>query len=155
MPKAAFVIFFLIPAIFADTYTNQQAVAILTSAGIGIYSSGGCSDKSNPKCTSLDGIHSECIDGANGIITFKQVSGCSITITGGTEVGHASGMWIVYLSNRGHRGQPPRALLPLPPCKRSYALLIPSHELANTWLSTPSYRSWPCQTKVMGPKFCM
>uniref|UniRef100_A0A914CBN0 F-box domain-containing protein n=1 Tax=Acrobeloides nanus TaxID=290746 RepID=A0A914CBN0_9BILA len=44
----------------------------------------------------IAGIHSECIDGPHGIISFKRDSGCSITITGGTEVGHASGTYSHY-----------------------------------------------------------
>lgn len=83
---------FLVSRISADTrYTDAEARKKLEAAGISIYSSGGCSDQNNPHCTSLQGIHSECIDGPYGIIAFKRNSGCSITITGGTEVGHASG----------------------------------------------------------------
>jgi hypothetical protein len=37
---------------------------------------------------SLDGIRSGTVD---GIITLKRASGASITITGGTEAGHAPG----------------------------------------------------------------
>jgi hypothetical protein len=29
----------------------------------------------------------------SGIITYKHASGCSVSITGGTEVGHASGTY--------------------------------------------------------------
>lgn len=68
--------------------THAQALALLTAAGITLHSSGNCSDKSNPHCTSLDGIRQCTVD---GIIHFKQVSNCSIVITGGTEVGHAGG----------------------------------------------------------------
>lgn len=94
--KAVSVIFFLSPVIFAGTYTNDQAVSLVNAAGIHISSSGGCSDQNNPSCTSLNGIHSECIDGPHGIIAFKSASSCDpITITGGTEVGHASGMCTV------------------------------------------------------------
>jgi len=91
--KAVLVIFFLSPAIFAATYTDQQARTLLVNAGIKVTSSGGCTDQNNPSCTSLNGIHSDCIDGTYGIIKFNQASGCSITITGGTEVGHASGTY--------------------------------------------------------------
>ena len=33
------------------------------------------------------------IQTVSGIKTFKSVSGCAITITGGTEIGHASGTY--------------------------------------------------------------
>jgi len=68
--------------------TQAQAEARISEAGISVFSSGNCSDKSNCKCTSLDGILSSTVD---GIITLKVASGASITITGGTEVGHAGG----------------------------------------------------------------
>lgn len=53
-------------AVAAGTYSNGDAVARLAAAGISVRSSGGCSDRNNGRCTSLDGIHSECIDGASG-----------------------------------------------------------------------------------------
>lgn len=51
--------------------------------GIRVSSSGGCSDRYNSRCTSLDSIRENTI---NGIITFKNANGCPVTITGGTEV---------------------------------------------------------------------
>lgn len=90
--KAALVIFFMNNAIFAAIYTDQQARKLLAAAGIGVSSSGNCNDQNQKNCTSLNGIHSECIDGPYGIIAFKSASGCdAITITGGTEVGHKPG----------------------------------------------------------------
>jgi peptidoglycan hydrolase-like protein with peptidoglycan-binding domain len=68
--------------------TQSQAASMLRSAGIAVSSSGNCSDRNNPHCTSLDGIRATTI---NGIIAFKRSSGCAITITGGTETGHAAG----------------------------------------------------------------
>ena len=44
-------------------------------------------------CTSFEGIRQATIDGA---ITLKRASGCSLLITGGTEVGHASGTYSHY-----------------------------------------------------------
>eukprot|EP01122_Echinamoeba_exundans_P009995 TRINITY_DN3620_c0_g1_i1.p1 TRINITY_DN3620_c0_g1~~TRINITY_DN3620_c0_g1_i1.p1 ORF type:complete len:149 (-),score=29.80 TRINITY_DN3620_c0_g1_i1:120-566(-) len=77
----------------AQTYTHSQALSKLQAAGISVRSSGGCSNRNNPRCTSLDGIHTQCIDGSAGVITLKRSSGCACTITGGTEVGHAPGTY--------------------------------------------------------------
>jgi hypothetical protein len=70
--------------------THRQAAAKLRAAHIGWTSSGGCSDRHNPHCTSFTGIKSGTI---SGVIRFKKSSGCKITITGGTEAGHASGTY--------------------------------------------------------------
>jgi hypothetical protein len=68
--------------------SHADAKAKLSNAGIGLSSSGGCSDRNNPSCTSLEQVNSETIQGA---ITLKSASKCDLTVTGGTEVGHASG----------------------------------------------------------------
>lgn len=73
--------------------SQADAFSRVHSAGISVVSSGGCSDRSRSNCTSLDQINESTID---GIITLKKASGCAITITGGTEVGHASGTYSHY-----------------------------------------------------------
>jgi len=73
--------------------SNSDALNRIRSAGIGISSSGGCHDRNNGRCTSLDQVNSGTID---GITTLKRASGCPITITGGTEVGHAGGAMSHY-----------------------------------------------------------
>ncbi|EUC61725.1 hypothetical protein RSOL_405310 [Rhizoctonia solani AG-3 Rhs1AP] len=70
--------------------TQAAAQAKLEAAGITASSTGGCTTKSNPKCTSYDGILSGTVD---NLLTLKKACGCTITITGGTEVGHASGTY--------------------------------------------------------------
>lgn len=70
--------------------THAQATARLRAAGITWSSSGNCSNRNNPRCTSFEQINSGTID---GIITLKRASGCAINITGGTETGHASGTY--------------------------------------------------------------
>ncbi|MFC7491846.1 MULTISPECIES: hypothetical protein [unclassified Knoellia] len=70
--------------------THSQATAKLSAAGISWTSSGGCSNRNVSTCTSFEQVNSATID---GIITFKRASGCAITITGGTETGHASGTY--------------------------------------------------------------
>lgn len=74
----------------ASAVTHSSAASQFSSAGIGWTSSGGCSDRNNPTCTSFEGIRQATIDGA---ITLKRASGCSLTITGGTETGHSSGTY--------------------------------------------------------------
>ncbi|MFB7496745.1 hypothetical protein ACFC09_19015 [Streptomyces sp. NPDC056161] len=70
--------------------THAQAAARLRAAGISWTSSGHCSNRNNRRCTSFTNINSGTI---KGIITFKKSSHCAVTITGGTETGHASGRY--------------------------------------------------------------
>jgi hypothetical protein len=77
----------------AGAVSQASAESRFRSAGIGWTSSGGCTTRSNPTCTSFEGIRQATIDGG---ITLKRASGCALTITGGTEVGHASGTYSHY-----------------------------------------------------------
>jgi hypothetical protein len=77
----------------AFAISHADATAQLRAAGIGWTSSGGCSDRNNATCTSFSGVRQATI---TGIITFKRASGCGITITAGTEVGHAGGTYSHY-----------------------------------------------------------
>ena len=70
--------------------SNADATSRLRNAGITWSSSGGCSDRNNPTCTSFEQVNLSTIQ---GIITLKSASGCAINITGGTETGHASGTY--------------------------------------------------------------
>jgi hypothetical protein len=70
--------------------THSQATSRLRAAGISWTSSGGCSDRYNSTCTSFEQVNLATIQGAE---TLKSASGCSLTITGGTETGHASGTY--------------------------------------------------------------
>lgn len=70
--------------------TQSAAASRLSAGGVGWTSSGGCSDKNNPSCTSFDGVYSGTVDGA---VTLKRACGCTVTITGGTETGHAGGTY--------------------------------------------------------------
>ncbi|GLB44938.1 hypothetical protein LshimejAT787_1900160 [Lyophyllum shimeji] len=68
--------------------TQAQAEARLIPNDITAYSSGMCTDRTKPNCTSYQGILSGTVD---GVITLKNAAGVpSLVITGGTEVGHAS-----------------------------------------------------------------
>ncbi|WP_245614358.1 hypothetical protein [Actinokineospora inagensis] len=73
--------------------TQSQATARLRSSGITWSSSGNCSDRANSTCTSFDQVNLSTIQGAQ---TLKGASGCALNITGGTEVGHASGTYSHY-----------------------------------------------------------
>lgn len=87
---AALVLGFAAPASAATFLTHAQATSQLSSAGISWTSSGGCSDRNVPTCTSFDQVRQTTID---GIRTFRSASGCAITVTGGTETGHSSGTY--------------------------------------------------------------
>ncbi|KAG9121885.1 hypothetical protein FRC07_001972, partial [Ceratobasidium sp. 392] len=58
--------------------------------GVDVWSSGGCTDKTKSNCNSFQDILCGTI---NGVCTLKSASNCPITLTGGTEVGHASGTY--------------------------------------------------------------
>ena len=70
--------------------SHSAAVSKLNGAGISITSSGGCSDRNKPNCTSLEQVNSATVDGA---VTLKNASKCDLTVTGGTETGHADGTY--------------------------------------------------------------
>lgn len=70
--------------------SHGDAAGRLTSAGITWSSSGGCSNRNNPTCTSFDQVNLASIQGAG---VLKRASGCALHITGGTETGHASGTY--------------------------------------------------------------
>src|SRR3954449_3775646 len=70
--------------------THSQAASIFRAAGITWSSTGNCSDWNISTCTSFTNINDSTV---YGVRTLKQASGCAINITGGTEVGHASGTY--------------------------------------------------------------
>ncbi|GGU38606.1 hypothetical protein [Nocardioides albus] len=87
---AALTLYVAPPASAATFLTHSQATSQLSAAGISWTSSGGCSDRNNPTCTSFSQIRQTTI---SGIKTLKSASGCAITITGGTETGHSGGTY--------------------------------------------------------------
>ncbi len=68
--------------------SHDEAVDRLDEAGIPWSSSGGCSDRADPECTSFEDIYSGTID---GVIMLQSASGCALRVTGGTEAGHLPG----------------------------------------------------------------
>lgn len=77
-------------AAYPSRVRRAQATAIFRSVGITWSSSGGCSNRNNPTCTSFEQINSTTV---YGVRTLKTSSGCAINLTGGTETGHASGTY--------------------------------------------------------------
>ncbi|MEU2718066.1 hypothetical protein [Streptomyces sp. NPDC007205] len=79
---------------FAVTKLSQSAAASqLRAAGVTWSSSGNCTTRSHSACTSFEQINQATVD---GLVTLKRASGCAINVTGGTEVGHASGTYSHY-----------------------------------------------------------
>lgn len=76
--------------IMVTKLTHSQATSRLRAAGITWSSSGNCSNRYDPTCTSFEQVNLSTIQGAE---TLKSASGCALNITGGTEVGHASGTY--------------------------------------------------------------
>lgn len=74
----------------ATQLSHTKAKKMLNAVGIKVVSSGGCSNRNVSTCTSLSKIRKATIE---GIIAFKEASGCKVTITGGTETGHSSGKY--------------------------------------------------------------
>ncbi|MFF4793095.1 MULTISPECIES: hypothetical protein [unclassified Streptomyces] len=71
-------------------YSHAAAAQQLKQAGVTWASSGGCSDRNNSKCTSFEQINQSTVA---GVIDFKKASKCAVTLTAGTEKGHASGTY--------------------------------------------------------------
>jgi hypothetical protein len=78
------------PAQAATFLTHAQATSQLSASGITWSSSGGCSNRNNPTCTSFTSVRQVTI---SGIRTLRSASGCAINVTGGTETGHAGGTY--------------------------------------------------------------
>lgn len=77
--------------------THEQAVSKLQAAGLPWRSSHSCVERRDPRCTSFEQIN---VDTITRIIAFRNESGCDLMLTGGTEVGHSSG---VYSHWNGHK----------------------------------------------------
>ena len=81
------------PAAAVTKVSQASAESQLRAAGITWSSSGHCTTRSNPTCTSFSQINQSTL---NGVITVRRSSGCATRITGGTEVGHAGGTYSHY-----------------------------------------------------------
>ncbi len=69
---------------------QQMAEYALRASGIGWRSTGDCSDRTVRTCTSFEGMRWGTI---RALIAFAESSGCEVTVTGGTEHGHAGGTY--------------------------------------------------------------
>ncbi|WP_112470366.1 hypothetical protein [Streptomyces triticisoli] len=91
-------------------YSHAAAAQQLKRAGITWTSSGGCSNRNNSKCTSFEQINKSTVA---GVIDFKKVSKCAVTLTAGTERGiHRPGR---YSHENGYKVD-----IRLTPCVNSY-----------------------------------
>ncbi|PWI08863.1 hypothetical protein DIZ27_19305 [Streptomyces sp. NWU339] len=69
---------------------HNDAAAQFRKAGVSWTSSKNCANWNTRGCTSFTNINKATVAGA---IAFKKLSKCRVTITAGTEVGHASGTY--------------------------------------------------------------
>jgi hypothetical protein len=92
LPVAAVALVFVTagPAAAVTKLTQAQAASQLRAAGVTWSSSGNCTNRYVSTCTSFEQINQSTV---SGVITLHQASGCAVNITGGTEVGHASGTY--------------------------------------------------------------
>ncbi|MCP2340445.1 hypothetical protein [Actinomadura rupiterrae] len=68
--------------------TQEAAEQLLTSNHIQWRSNGNCHERSNPNCTAFQGLLRGSMD---DLLDFGRTSGCPLTVSGGTEQGHAPG----------------------------------------------------------------
>ncbi|QFG27198.1 hypothetical protein F7P10_21200 [Actinomadura sp. WMMB 499] len=67
---------------------HEFVTNVLRSRDIEWRSTGNCSDREKPTCTSFSGLRWTTLE---GLLRFADESGCRIVVTGGTERGHAPG----------------------------------------------------------------
>jgi hypothetical protein len=70
--------------------SHNRAMRRISRAGLGWQATGRCTDQNRPYCTSLHSIRYGTL---MKTIDLKRRSGCQIVITGGTETGHAHGVF--------------------------------------------------------------
>ncbi|MFG1697576.1 hypothetical protein [Nonomuraea sp. NPDC049309] len=87
----------VLPRRASVTMSHTTAASWLRYAGVQTKSTGHCTSKHLRHCTSLDRIRTGTLA---KIIELKQDSGCPILVTGGTERGHAPG---VYSHGNGYK----------------------------------------------------
>ncbi|OLT30419.1 hypothetical protein BJF79_39030 [Actinomadura sp. CNU-125] len=72
----------------AERLDHGFVTDVLRSRDIEWRSTGNCSDREKPTCTSFTGLRWETLE---GLLRFAAKSDCKIVVTGGTERGHAPG----------------------------------------------------------------
>ncbi|MEU7911532.1 hypothetical protein [Microbispora bryophytorum] len=69
---------------------HARAAGLLLDAGVRWKSTGDCADRRRPYCTSLEAIRYGTL---MRTVDLRRGSGCPVTVTGGTETGHADGRY--------------------------------------------------------------
>ncbi|MEV5705396.1 hypothetical protein [Actinoallomurus sp. NPDC052274] len=69
---------------------QRLAGALFRAVGVRWISSGHCSRRGNPHCTSFEGLRAATFA---GLMALKGASHCHLTVSGGTEAGHAAGRY--------------------------------------------------------------
>jgi hypothetical protein len=69
---------------------QQEAGALLHGAGLRWISSGHCTRRTNPHCTSFSGLRTSTL---GGVLRLREDSRCRLVISGGTERGHSRGQF--------------------------------------------------------------
>lgn len=77
--------------------SHSHATRWLKQAGLRWTSSGGCANRHVRHCTSLESVRTATVQ---RMVQLKKRSGCSVTVTGGTETGHAPGR---FSHGSGHK----------------------------------------------------
>jgi hypothetical protein len=72
----------------AGVMRQQEAGTLLRGAGLRWISSGHCTRRTNPHCTSFSGLRTSTL---GGVLRLREDSHCPLVISGGTERGHARG----------------------------------------------------------------
>ncbi|WP_125640504.1 hypothetical protein [Nonomuraea sp. WAC 01424] len=80
----------VLPRQAAMHMTHATATRWLKSSGLRTKSSGHCTSRYLHHCTSLDSVRAGTIA---RVIDLKHDSGCPVMVTGGTETGHAPGLY--------------------------------------------------------------
>jgi hypothetical protein len=78
------------PASAPSLLHQRLATALFRTAGVRWISSGHCSRRGNPHCTSFEGLRAATFA---GLLALKEASHCHLTVSGGTEVGHSAGRY--------------------------------------------------------------
>jgi hypothetical protein len=78
------------PASPTSVLHQRLAGTLFRAAGIRWISSGHCTRRGNPHCTSFEGLRAATFA---GLMALKGASHCHLTVSGGTEAGHAAGRY--------------------------------------------------------------
>lgn len=84
--QAALPVLYQAPVDLAKKIGQLGVSAVFKEQGIKRHSTMKCTDRSKKGCTSYEGMRQGTV---NGITAFRRASGCKLTVSGGTEVGHA------------------------------------------------------------------